>query len=242
MKWEEANDRLDKIISKNIHIYKKRQITPVPLIAEKKDLSGPIFKVEIPVLDKAGKISTREIYRKYKVPAFNNLKRLTPIPCQVAPIVTSFIAPKEDNRTETEYMEESIAKLENEEHKSCFIFDIDSFIDAEFLSKSKNVIFYNDLPFENCLNGLNGVVEQIFNDDATVLIKSGSTKIIKRISLVKLTSEDDKIYLSRLQIAEKLRNEFEYNSVLHQLVRRMMKDSDCKTFKCYIRENDQNIK
>lgn len=229
MKWEESLDKLEKIITKNINVYKKQEEVVVSLLAEKKDISGPLLKVELPILDKIGRISAREISQKFKVPEFSNLKRLTPIQTQnvlntqiltqrpkVAPICKVF-------------EEESINTLENESQNHAFLFDIDAFVDVEFLSKSKNVVFYPDsqdplLYGKIEIDGIEGEVEEIYYKDYTVLIKCGHGKILKGISFVKLVSEKDETYHYRISNAGNLRNEFEYNSILYHVVKCMMKE------------------
>lgn len=233
MRWEESLDKLEKIITKNINICKNHEQPSVLPQPEKKEISGPLLKVELPILDKAGRISAREISKKFKVPVFSNLKRLTPIPSQNF----NFDAKPSPNPKEAPivqvFAEESINTLEEESQNHTFLFDIDAFVDSEFLSKSRNVIFYHDLRILQDLNGqfgsqgldgMRGNVEQIFYKDSNVLIRRGSLTFVKGISFVKLESENDQAYNLRLSLAVKLRNEFEYNSVLHHIVKCMMMD------------------
>lgn len=232
MKWQDSVDKLEKIITKNSDIYKNHNEPRTTTPTEKKEISGPLVKVEIPQLDKMGRMSAREIAQKYKIPSFTNLKRLTPIPSQKKMdfnTVKIFASRKDDLALSVQvYEEESITTLETKSQNHIFLFGVDAFVDVEFLSKSKNVIFYNDHDEINLesfnVNPLKGQVEEILYNDYNVLIKTGQLKVIKGLALVKLVSENDQTYRYRLSIAEKLRNEFEFNSVLLSLVKHIMMD------------------
>jgi hypothetical protein len=222
MRIQESLDKLEKIITKNIDIYKK-PLDAQPIIThEKKELGGALLKVELPVLKKVGRTSAREISKKYRIPPFSQLKRLTPIPGHVVLGPGDAQMFKDTIFTTTQvFEEESIKTLENEAQTPIFIFSIDAFIDPEFLSKSSNVIYYDNLNFDN---GISGIIDQIYDKDYNVLIKGDQCKILSGLSCLKLASELVQTYKFRLLIAEKLRNEFEYNSVLHYLVKQIIMD------------------
>ena len=81
---KESLDKLEKLIANNV---KPMTIPPKPqFAAEKKEIGGPLLRIELPVLDKVKRVSAREISQKYKIPHFSQLKRLTPIPGGAQPV------------------------------------------------------------------------------------------------------------------------------------------------------------